>query len=303
MFGFGLFASDQQLFSDRQFLWRDIVKRLQDASVIPGTNNTNPRLNSGKYTSFTNKSRWSDRVPQEWRDIYGAIFEESKNFDIPEGEISKIKKDVHRTFGLFSRKLPYIRYRLEKYQDEYYRSLTSILTAASHERNYCQGINFLAASFLLSEGNDKDAFVVLCYILKQRHLEVLFNPKCSSLVEYMKLFEKRLRKHNKVVYRYCKDIGYMTVCYAVEWFTTCFIVSNPDVLSCCVIDLIISGFTDIMIRIGIAIMDCLEPTIIRIALDELQENFKTLVGALDPACVILRALSIPWDEYDNALEV
>ena len=72
----------------------------------------------------------------------------------------------------------------------YYNSLHSVLIAASHQSGYCQGINFLAALFLLSE-TEKDSFSLLCFLLRHRHMEILFNPTCSSLLEYMNCFSKR----------------------------------------------------------------------------------------------------------------
>ena len=72
----------------------------------------------------------------------------------------------------------------------YYDALQSVLTAASHQSGYCQGINFLAALFLLSE-TPKDSFSLLCYLLRHRNLEILFNPNCSSLMEFMNSFSKR----------------------------------------------------------------------------------------------------------------
>ena len=73
---------------------------------------------------------------------------------------------------------------------KYYDSLNTVLLASSHGSGYCQGLNFLAALFLLSE-NEKNSFCILCFLLKQKKLEILFNSKCSSLLEYMNVFSKR----------------------------------------------------------------------------------------------------------------
>ena len=72
----------------------------------------------------------------------------------------------------------------------YYDSLKTVLVAASHGSGYCQGLNFLAALFLLSE-NEKNSFSILSYLLKQRKLCILFDSNCSSLLEYMNVFSKR----------------------------------------------------------------------------------------------------------------
>ena len=72
----------------------------------------------------------------------------------------------------------------------YYESLKTVLVAASHGSGYCQGLNFLAALFLLSE-NEKNSFSILSYLLKQKKLGILFDSNCSSLLEYMNVFSKR----------------------------------------------------------------------------------------------------------------
>ena len=118
------------------------------------------------------------------------------------------------------------------------------------------GINFLAALFLLSERDERDAFVLLCFLLRHRHLEILFNARCSSLLEYMGTFSKRFRKNNKAVYTHLKNAGFGPVCYAIEWFTTCFIVTCPGDLSACVVDLLLLGFDDIMLRVGVCVRVC-----------------------------------------------
>lgn len=42
--------------------------------------------------------------------------------------------------------------------------------------------------------------------------------------------------------------------YAIEWFTTLFSVSTPKRLTMYLFDLFLAGFDDIMIRVGLAIV-------------------------------------------------
>ena len=44
------------------------------------------------------------------------------------------------------------------------------------------------------------------------------------------LFLCRFRKNNKTVYQHFRNVGFGTICYCVEWFTTCFIVTCPGKL-------------------------------------------------------------------------
>lgn len=206
-------------------------------------------------------------LPTEYRDIYAALYDESKEFKISKKERGKIEKDVYRTFSLFTRypgktKLGYIPEFGSEKMDTYCTSLSSILLASSHERGYCQGQNFLVAVFILSKCTDSESFTLLNFLLSQRHLEILFNHRCSSLVEYMKVFEKRLRKNNKRVYDHLKKNGFSPVCYAIEWFTTCFITTAPGDLSLATLDMIFMGIDNTLLRVGLALMDILEDQIL-----------------------------------------
>ena len=210
---------------------------------------------------------WLQMLPTEYRDIYSALYDESKEFKISKKERGKIEKDVYRTFSLFTRypgktKLGYIPEFGSEKMDSYCSSLSSILLASSHERGYCQGQNFLVAVFILSQCTDSESFTLLNFLLSQRHLEILFNHRCSSLVEYMKVFEKRLRKNNKKVYDHLKKNGFSTVCYAIEWFTTCFITTAPGDLSLITLDMIFMGIDNSLLRVGLALMDILEDQIL-----------------------------------------
>ena len=225
---------------DRRNIWKDIVNRMAEEKLPVPCNSEKAKLKR-----LSTGMRWKDMVDPDWRDIYGALYDESSSFTVPESEVMKIEKDIHRTFGLFTRNIANIKItsKLEK-------SLQSVLVAASHECGYCQGINFLAALFLIGERDERDAFILLRYLLRHRHLENLFNAKCSSLLEYMNVFSKRFRKNNKAVYTHLKTVGFGPVCYAIEWFTTCFITTCPGDLSACLLDLLLLGFDDIMLRVS-----------------------------------------------------
>ena len=83
----------------------------------------------------------------------------------------------------------------------------------------------------------------------------LFDPHCSSLLEYTKLFEKKLRRHNPSVYKHWKSIGFDPLCVTVEWFTTCFITVSPGDLGNCVLDLLLAGCEDALLKVALALVD------------------------------------------------
>lgn len=251
-------------------------------------------------------STWFDFVPQEWIDIYTATYEAASSLQIDPGTKTKISKDIHRTFSLFSRtsstSILNVAYRVKS--AEYIASLETILCLASHSRGYTQGMNFLAAFFLLATGKDeRKSYILLVYLLKHRCLDILYDSKCSCLLEYMKTFDKKLRRYNKRVYYTLKEKGFFNICYALEWFTTCFIVSAPKNIAPYVIDLLFADIPDILLRVGLSVMNLLQDYIINASNDELQMNFKKMVVTLDPLSVISQALLINLGQKSSILRV
>lgn len=148
----------------------------------------------------------------------------------------------------------------ESQENIYLSALRAVLVAISADDGYCQvvlkkivvtadhfvflhlqGMNFLAAKLILFENDEKAAFIVMSYILNQRHMKHLYDARNPFLFDYMNIFQKRLRRHNGRVYKHLKQIDYPPAMYSLEWFTTCFIVWCPGILSSCVLDLLISG--------------------------------------------------------------
>ena len=184
----------------------------------------------------------------------------------------------------------------------YYISLKNILLAISYERGYCQGINFIVASLLIHFPYEREVYTIVAYLLKYRYVGILFDPKYSSLLDYIRIFEKKLRKHNRRIYRHFKKTEFTAVSYTIEWFTTCFIVSSPGELSLCVLDMLIAGFDNIMIKIGLSLLDSLEETLLSLDFEALHSNFKTLTLQADPIAVMARALCIDIGTSKNLLK-
>ena len=203
----------------------------------------------------------------------------------------KIQKDINRTFGLFCRSSQVASFVFGLKRGAYLKSLHHVLVAASRKYGYCQGMNFIAANFLLHYP-ERDSFILFCYLMEQRHMECLFNPKSAGLVDYIKVFEKRLKLHYKKVHEHLKNIGFVGFCYAIEWFTTCFLVSNPNELSACVIDMLMVNIKDTLIRIGLAVVANLEPYLLQYDLEQMQVNFKSMVMGLRAVDVLTVAVSI-----------
>lgn len=246
---------------------------------------------------------WINMVPLEFQTLYGTMYDEQHlRPPLANRTRDQIMRDVPRTYTLYIEHQRYLRLEFPTDMSAYFRALQHVLEVACHQDygcGYCQGMNFLAATFLLSEANQRSAFILFSYIVKQCHLEILYNPKCSSLLEYMHFYERRLQAHNPAVHDHLLQEEFPPLCYTVEWFTTCFLVSSPGELSACVIDSMLCGFNDIMIRVGLALMDHLQTVILQSNAEKLQLNFKKMLVLANCVEVMTRALMIPSDDING----
>ena len=88
----------------RRQIWRNTAQKIVDENL--SMNNPDE---VEKLTVLKAGIKWFDMIDAEWKDIYGALFDESPTFDVPASEKIKIDKDIHRTFGLFTRNTPLLR--------------------------------------------------------------------------------------------------------------------------------------------------------------------------------------------------
>lgn len=252
---------------------------------------------------LSNGFTWLDLIPQEWKDFYSAIYNESDIIAIEQKEANKIDKDVYRTYTLFIRNAKYLKYQFPEDMTDYYVSLAKVLELVSINRGYCQGINFIAAEILLELANIKDAYIVLAYLLSNCQLEILFDNRYSALFDYMRIFEKKLRKYNPKLYKHFKKYDYRSASYAIEMFTTMFVVTSPGELSLCLIDLILGDVNDILIKTGLSLLTALQPRLLRLNFEELHENFKDYALRVDVVIVIVQALKIQFQENNSVIKV
>ena len=282
----------------RSKIWAIVCKK-----VLAKSNSVLSAQEQANLKKLTVGKEWLDLVPLESQNSYGELFDKVLEREaITTRTRDQILRDVPRTFSLYIEHARYLRLQFSDDMSAYCEALQHVLELACHQSyscGYCQGMNFLAATFLLSEANSRSAFILLSYLLKECHLEILYNPRCSSLLEYMMYYEKRLEAHNPTIYAHLQAEEFPPLCYTVEWFTTCFLVSSPGELSTCVLDLLLSGFNDIMIRVGLALMDHLESVILQSNAEKLQLNFKRMLLLANCVDVMYRALLIPSDNIDE----
>jgi hypothetical protein len=148
---------------------------------------------------LSNGASWNFLIIPEWYEIYGAIYDEADNFVLDDTELNKIRKDIHRTFSIFQENLPFANSLYLKINKSLYCTrLEKVLTVSTHQSNYCQGMNFIAAAFILEGKSPREAFIFMSFLLRQRFITILFDPKSSSLFDYMKIFERLLRKKDRL---------------------------------------------------------------------------------------------------------
>lgn len=372
--------------------------------------------------SLVHDEPWIDIIDLSYRDFYRNLFKEMNSLELVEAIKVKVEKDVKRTFGLFQtntlnelggphsciniNSFEIFDINSEKLDEKYETSLRVLLSAMCFERGYCQGMNFIAALFLLVEkNNDSNSFILLSYLLRQCHLEMLFysrrmwsakhqkkvgkiegpsrqaqfSVKCQSssslshahwqpensfdngsvtyksksslsdsnltsnnsnssskssspipwasmsqsttlpqdkggsakerrehspsthasresssnfLYDYIHHFDVAFKKHNKALFSHLQSIGFTSVCFTIEWFTTCFVKSCPGDLCICVLDLVFLGVDDVLIRVALAILDTMQTELLAMDEESIQLRFKDMVKLADPLKVIPQAILI-----------
>lgn len=88
----------------RRQLWKNVLQKMKDGNMTSKYAGEEEKL-----ISLKSGLKWIDMIDTEWEEIYGALYEESSSFTVSASETTKIEKDVHRTFGLFTKSIPFLR--------------------------------------------------------------------------------------------------------------------------------------------------------------------------------------------------
>ena len=88
----------------RRQLWKNVVQKMKDGNMTSKYAGEEEKL-----MSLKSGLKWIEMIDTEWHEIYGALYEESSSFPVSASETTKIEKDVHRTFGLFTKNIPFLR--------------------------------------------------------------------------------------------------------------------------------------------------------------------------------------------------
>ncbi|ETP00910.1 hypothetical protein F441_21709 [Phytophthora nicotianae CJ01A1] len=260
----------------RQLFWRNVVKQF----------NFTDQSERELLLSLTGGICWTHMrmLPKDFmrrhREIYYLI-------STPEYERSgAIGRDVTRTFSIFERSH---QHQLAAQQSALFRVLNAIAEA---EDGYCQGMNFIAALFLVEGLSEADAYALFLYILKKRHLAGIYHRSSTFLDEYLQHFEQMFIRDLPKLHAHLLAQGFAIPMYGIEWFTTLFSLSTKTDLACAIFDLFFVGVQDIFLRAGLAILKLLEAKLMCMTFEDFLREFKPLVRELDPYQVILQALAL-----------
>lgn len=259
----------------RQLFWRNVVKQF----------NFTDQSERELLLSLTRGICWMEMrmLPRDFvhrhREIYHLI-------STPKYERSDaIDRDVTRTFSIFDRSH---KQQVATQQSALYRVLNAIAEA---ENGYCQGMNFIAALFLVEGLSEADAYTLFLYMLKKRHLAGIYHRSSTFLDEYLQYFEQMFIRDMPELHAHLFAQGFVVPMYGIEWFTTLFSLSTKTDLACAIFDLFFIGLHDIFLRTGLAILKLLEAKLMCMTFEDFLHDFKPLVRELDPYQVILQALT------------
>jgi len=188
-----------------------------------------------------------------------------------EGEIAR---DVVRTF----QRLAFFNERDSQ------NSLANILKAVSVYASvvgYCQGMNYVAA-ILLVESDAKESarvrearvFGLLCGFIVNLDMKDLWRPGVPQLKLRIFQFDRLLQQTEPHLAAHFKHIGLNPDFFASQWFLTLLSYNVPAEQLVRVWDLLLTDGWKTIFRVGIAILQSIEPTLVTLSLEETSTFFK-----------------------------
>ena len=198
-------------------------------------------------------------------------------YDLPYKVEDQIQKDLARTID--DDELNY---------NEKVSSLYRILRAIANldkELAYTQGMNFLV-SFLLkiSNINEIEVFYLLISIFSNTFsnkfgMRGFFIDDFPLLHTYTNIFDKKLKEFFPIVYKHFESINFASITWISFWMQQIYIMVFPEEITLRIWDYYFVYGKNILISIGLSIIDILKDKIIQIdGPTEMQELF----GLLNP---------------------
>lgn len=142
--------------------------------------------------------------------------------------------------------------------------LLAVYTVYNPENNYCQGMSYLAAMFLM-QLEEKEAFWALVSLLERRkYLFGYFDKMLEKVQSHAKVFDKILDRHLPNLHHHLNKLGIDPLMYTTPW-VMCVFTSLPcwdTVLS--IWDLLLLEGNVVIFQTSLAILKILGPTLLKI---------------------------------------
>ncbi|KAF1315198.1 Evi5 protein, partial [Globisporangium splendens] len=196
----------------RQSFWRHVVKQFNF------TDENERKL----LISLTDGIEWMkmSTLPKAFIRRHREVFYLISTADYQRS--GTIQRDVTRTFSIFERS-----YLPDKDIASQQQSLFRVLNAISEaEDGYCQGMNFIAALFLVEGLDEADAYALFLYLLKKRHLARIYQRSSTFLDDYLEHFNLMFQRELPDLHQHILSQGFVIPMYGIEWFTTLLLESK-----------------------------------------------------------------------------
>ena len=208
----------------------------------------------------------------------------SMNGNLP--SYKALEREIKNTFARLSCDSQLVKFLMcRSIDDEVYKSLYILVSMLSILYDYSPCMIAYGANLILRCNTEREAFAVFCLLMEQRNLRILFlvNPDC--MVRYHREFDRHLRLHLPRVWNHFRNVNNdypITIDITLKWFQSCFLESNPGILSLCVIDMLALGVRDALLRVSLGIMAYLERHVLLLSHSsmDIQNCFRTKTMAI-----------------------
>ena len=306
----------------RRRIWEEVKSKIDNDPSVDIKSSEDIAFNDGIWSALSSREDggWMRFVSRDARQYYCSIYETFEHYErrfpcdhndrhinsssytppfvkklkrrpVSKETADRIRQDARRTFSNFGQHSQAIAFLINRREPQCIEALSNLLLNSAQYFGYCQGMNYIGANFLCYH-TEMDAFILFCYLMHDKNLRVLFDPNSACLVLYIRELEHWLECHHRELYCHLKNIGFTGYCYAIQWFNTCYISSNPGNLSRCVIDILLIDVRDALLRVGVSILGNIENQLMHLDVESTQRRFKTCVAGVRTVDVLYRALTM-----------
>ncbi|KAJ8416301.1 hypothetical protein AAFF_G00383230 [Aldrovandia affinis] len=153
-------------------------------------------------------------------------------------------------------------------QAKLFRVLTAYARYNPHT-GYCQGMSYIAAVLLMNLTEEESFWALVALLERPKYLSGLFDHSLDKIQHQARVFHQLLKHRKPLLSQHMEDLGVSSLHYVMPWFLTLF-TSLPcwdSVLA--MWDVIMLQGLLAVFRVGLAIVQLLEPRLLQMADDAL----------------------------------